>query len=103
MTPVKKSWCRKVRGKRRGDIRFAWRQHRFFFVNFLILALSHEKLEERGKEEKEDQEDEEEDEEHGEGVSLTELASPQHCCCALFWTFTYGTYEERRPRCSIFP
>ena len=27
----------------------------------------------------------------------------QHCCCALFWTFTYGTYKERSPRCSILP
>ena len=27
----------------------------------------------------------------------------QHCCCALFWTFTNGTYKERSPRCSIFP
>ena len=27
----------------------------------------------------------------------------QHCCCALFWTFTYATYKERSPRCSIFP
>ena len=37
------------------------------------------------------------------GVKLTEFASPQHCYCALFWTFTYGTYTERSPRCSIFP
>ena len=41
--------------------------------------------------------------EHGGGVKLTEFASPQHCCCALFWTFTYGTYKERSPRCSTFP
>ena len=27
----------------------------------------------------------------------------QHCCCALFWPFTYGTYKERSPRCSIIP
>ena len=37
-----------------------------------------------------------------EGVRLTEFAFPQHCCCALFWAFFYGTYKERSPRCSIF-
>ena len=36
------------------------------------------------------------------GVRLTEFASPQRCCCALFWTFFYGIYKERSPRCSIF-
>ena len=30
---------------------FAWRQHRFFFDDFLLLALSYEKLGETGKEE----------------------------------------------------
>ena len=62
---------------------------RFFFVDFLSLALSYEKLEETGKEE---------EWEHGGAVRRTELASPQHCCCALFWTFTYGTYKERSLR-----
>ena len=47
---VKESWCREVRGKGRRGISFAWRQHRFFFVDFLLLALSYEKLEETGKE-----------------------------------------------------
>ena len=36
------------------------------------------------------------------GVRLTECASPQHCCCAHFWTFFYGTCKERSPRRSIF-
>ena len=97
---MKESWCRKVGGKGRRGISFAWRQHRFFFIDFSLLALSYEKLEETGKEKKEE---EEEEWEHGGGVKLTEFASPQHCCCALFWTFTYGTYKERSPRCSIFP
>ena len=35
-------------------------------------------------------------------VRLTEFASPQHCCCALFWTFSYGTYKKRSPICSMF-
>ena len=36
-------------------------------------------------------------------VRLAEFAFPQHCCCALFWTFTYGTYKERSPStCRIF-
>ena len=39
----------------------------------------------------------------GVGLRLIEFASRQHCCCALFWTFTYETYEKRSPRCSIFP
>ena len=56
--PVKESWCRKVRGKRRrGIISFAWRQHRFFFIDFLLLALSHEKLEETEKEKEEEEEE----------------------------------------------
>ena len=50
---VKESWCRKVRGKGRRGISFAWRQHRFFFADFLLLALSYEKLEETGKEKEE--------------------------------------------------
>ena len=54
---VKESWCRKVRGKGRRGISFAWRQHRFFFVDFLLLTLSHEKLEETGKEEEEKEEE----------------------------------------------
>ena len=71
-------------------------------IDFSLLALSYEKLEETGKE-KEEKEEEEKEWEHGGGVKLTEFASPRHCCCALFWTFTYGTYKERSPRCSIFP
>ena len=51
---MKESWCRKVRGKGRRGISFAWRQHRFFFVDFLLLAMSHEKPEETGKEEEEE-------------------------------------------------
>ena len=39
-----------VGGKGRRGISFAWRQHRFFFDDFLLLALSYEKLEETGKE-----------------------------------------------------
>ena len=38
-----------VGGKGRRGISFAWRQHRFIFVGFLLLALSYEKLEETGK------------------------------------------------------
>ena len=38
-----------VGGKGRRGISFAWRQHRFFFDDFLLLALSYEKLEETGK------------------------------------------------------
>ena len=40
-----------VRGKGRRGISFAWRRHRFFFIDFLLLALSYEKLDETGKEE----------------------------------------------------
>ena len=51
----------------------------------------------RRQEEEEEEEEEKEEEweewEHGGGVKLTEVASPQHCCCALFRTFTYGTYK----------
>ena len=47
------SWCRKVRRKGRRDISFAWRQHRFFFVDFILLTLSYEKLEDAGKEKEE--------------------------------------------------
>ena len=50
MRDVKVSWYRKVGGKGRRGISFAWRQHRFFFDDFLLLALSYEKLEETGKE-----------------------------------------------------
>ena len=39
-----------VGGKGRRGISLAWRQHRIFFVDFLSLALSYEKLEETGKE-----------------------------------------------------
>ena len=46
---VKESWCRMVGGKGRRGISFARRQHRFFFDDFLLLALSYEKLEETGK------------------------------------------------------
>ena len=46
---VKESWCRMVGGKGRRGISFAWRQHRFFFDDFLLLTLSYEKLEETGK------------------------------------------------------
>ena len=38
----------------------AWRQHRFFFIDFSPLALSYDKLEETGK--KKEEEEEEEDE-----------------------------------------
>ena len=48
-TVVKESWCRKVGGKGRGGISFAWRQHRFFSIDFSLLALSYEKLEKTGK------------------------------------------------------
>ena len=62
---------------------------------FVIIGVElHEKLEETGREK---------EGEHGGGARLTEFASPQHCCCALFWTFIYGTYKERSPRCFIFP
>ena len=84
-----RSWCRMSSEKGRRGIGFAWRQHRFFFVDFLLLALSYQKLEETGKEE--------EEQEHGGGVKLTEVALLQHCCCALFWTSIYGTYKERSP------
>ena len=47
---VKESWYRKVGGKGRRGISFAWRQHRFFFIDFsLLLALSYDKPEETGK------------------------------------------------------
>ena len=47
---VKESWYRKVGGKGRRGISFAWRQHRFFFIDFsFLLALSYEKLEDTGK------------------------------------------------------
>ena len=82
-------------GTGRRGISFAWRQHRFFFDDFLSLALSDEKLEGGRK---------------GEGVRAWGRGEAhrvrftlRHCCCALFWTFTYGTYKERSPRCSIFP
>ena len=52
---AKETWCRKVRGRRRRGISFAWRQHRFFFVDFLLLALSYEKLEETGNEKEEEE------------------------------------------------
>ena len=55
---MKESWCRKVGGKGRRGISFAWRQHRFFFIDFSLLALSYEKLEETGKEKKEEEEEE---------------------------------------------
>ena len=71
-------------------------------IDFSLLTLSYAKLEETGKE-KEVEEEEKEEKEHGGGVKLTEFASPQQCCWAIFWTFTYGTYKERSPRCSIFP
>ena len=44
-----------VRGKGRRGISFAWRQHRFFFIGFSLLALSYEKLEETGKEKEEEE------------------------------------------------
>ena len=48
-------------GKGRRGISFAWRQHRFFFIDFsLLLALSYEKLEETGKEKEEEEEEEQE-------------------------------------------
>ena len=53
---MKESWGREVRGKRRRGISFAWKQHRFFFIDFLLLALSHEKPEETGKEKEEEEE-----------------------------------------------
>ena len=80
---AKESWCRMLGGKGRRGISFAWRQHRFFFDDFLLLALSDEKLEGDRK---------------GEGVRAWGWGEAhrvrftlQHCCCALFWTFTYGT------------
>ena len=36
-------------GKGRRGISFAWRQHRFFFIDFSLLALSYDKLEETGR------------------------------------------------------
>ena len=36
----------KVLGKGRRGISFVWKQHRFFFVDLLLLALRYEKLEE---------------------------------------------------------
>ena len=46
-------------GKGHRGIRFAWRQHRFFYIEFsLLLALSYEKLEETGKEKEEEEEEE---------------------------------------------
>ena len=49
MPIVKMSWYRKVGGKGRRGISFAWRQHRFFFIDFSLLALSYDKLEETGR------------------------------------------------------
>ena len=49
-----------VRGKGRRGISFAWRQHRFFFIDFSLLALSYANLEETGKEKEEEKEEEEE-------------------------------------------
>ena len=46
---MKESWCRGVRGKGCRGISFAWRQHRFFFIDFSLLALSYDKLEETGR------------------------------------------------------
>ena len=46
---VKVSWCRVLGGKGRRGISFAWRQHRFFFIDFSLLALSYDKLEETGR------------------------------------------------------
>ena len=46
---VKMSWYRKVGGKGRRGISFAWRQHRFFFIDLSLLALSYDKLEETGR------------------------------------------------------
>ena len=94
---VMESWCRMVGGKGRRGISFAWRQHRFFFVDFLLLlALSYEKLDQGDRKGK-----------GGKAWGWDEAHrvrfTLQHCCCALFWTFTYGTYTERSPRCSIFP
>ena len=56
-TAVKESWCRMMRGKRHRGISFAWRQHRFFFIDFLLLALNREKLEETGKEKEKEEEE----------------------------------------------
>ena len=81
-------------------------------IDFSLLTLSYAKLEETGKE-KEVEEEEKEEKEHGGGVKLTEYASPQPCCCALFWTFTkmerrrdvlldfLYSYERRRLHLSI--
>ena len=49
MLTVKVSWCRKVGGKGRRGISFAWRQHRFFLIDLSLLALSYDKLEEIGR------------------------------------------------------
>ena len=57
---MKESWCRKVGGKGRWGMSCAWRQHRFFFIDFSLLTLSYDKLEETGK--KKEEEEEEEDE-----------------------------------------
>ena len=46
---MKVSWYRKVGGEGRRGISFAWRQHRFFFIDFSLLALSYDKLEETGR------------------------------------------------------
>ena len=54
---MKESWCRKVGGKERRGISFAWTQHRFFFIDFSLLALSYEKLEETEKEKEEEEEE----------------------------------------------
>ena len=59
---MKVSWCRKVGGKGRRGISFASRQHRFFFIDFSLLALSYDKLEETGKEKEEEKEEKEEEE-----------------------------------------
>ena len=49
---VEELWCRMVRGKGRRGISFAWRHHRFFLVDFLLLllAMSYGKLDKTGKE-----------------------------------------------------
>ena len=49
MSYVRESWCRMAGGKGRRGISFAWRQHRFFFIDFSLLALSYDKLEETGR------------------------------------------------------
>ena len=106
MSYVRESWCRMAGGKGRRGISFAWRQHRFFFIDFSLLALSYDKLEEtgrgggggeggRGR--------------GGEGVRARgwgeahRVHLPQHCCCAFFWIVTYGTFKERAPGSCMFP